>query len=144
MTGSSAILWPVFVQAFATFILYAAMSKVRVSAYKAGIASKDTYKYMDNEPEETRNYTRALANQFESPVLFYTGCIIAYITSTANIAVIVLAWGYALTKLAHVYVHATANNLRHRRPAFLLAFVFLVAMWIALAISFAWVSVMPH
>jgi hypothetical protein len=137
MSESTAILWPVFVQAFATIALYVAMSRVRVAAVKAGKVDAKAFKYMDGEPEETRNYTRALANQFESPVLFYTACIIAFITGTANVVVLVLAWGYALAKLAHVYVHATANRLRHRRPAFLAAFGFLALLWIALAVSVA-------
>lgn len=137
METSIAILWPVFVQAFATIALYVAMSNARVGAVKAGSVDAKAFKYMDNEPEELRNYTRALANQFESPVLFYTACIIAYVTATANIYVVILAWAYALSKLAHTYVHATANRLRHRRPTFILAFGALVLMWVALAVSLA-------
>jgi hypothetical protein len=134
---STAILWPVFVQAFATIGLYVVMSNVRVAAVKAGTVDAKAFKYMDNEPEELRNYTRALANQFESPVLFYTACIIAYVTGTANIVVLVLAWAYAVSKLAHTYVHATANRLKQRRPAFIAAFGALTLMWIALAVSLA-------
>jgi hypothetical protein len=137
MTESTAILWPVFLQAFATLVLYVAMSRVRVAAVKAGKVDAKAFKYVEGEPEETRNYTRALANQFESPVLFYTACIIAYVTGTANIAVLALAWGYALAKLVHVFVHATANRLRQRRPAFIAAFGFLVLLWVALAVSVA-------
>jgi hypothetical protein len=135
MSQSTAIFWPLIVQVFATLALYAVMSSVRVSAFKAGKATKDTYKYMDNEPEETRNYTRALANQFESPVLFYTGCLVAYVTNTATLIVVALAWGYALAKLVHVYVHATANRLKHRRPAFIVAFGLLVLMWLVIAVN---------
>jgi hypothetical protein len=135
MSQSTAILWPVFLQAFATIGLYVAMSRVRVAAVKAGKVDAKAFKYVEGEPEETRNYTRALANQFESPVLFYAACIIAYVTGTANIVVLALAWGYAIAKLAHVYVHATANRLRHRRPAFIIAFGFLTALWIALAVN---------
>jgi hypothetical protein len=134
---STAILWPVFVQAFATIALYVAMSRVRVAAVVAGKVEAKAFKYMDNEPEELRNYTRALANQFESPVLFYAACIIAFVTGTANIYLVVLAWGYAISKLVHTYVHATANRLKQRRPAFIVAFGLLTLMWIVLAVSLA-------
>ena len=137
METSSAILWPIFVQAFATIALYVAMSNARVGAVKAGKVEAKAFKYMENEPEDLRNYTRALANQFESPVLFYTACMIAFVTGTANIYVLVLAWGYALSKLAHTYVHATANRLKHRRPTFIAAFGFLVLLWLVLAVSLA-------
>jgi hypothetical protein len=135
LEASTAILWPVFVQAFATIALYIAMSRVRVAAVNAGKVEAKAFKYMDNEPEELRNYTRALANQFESPVLFYTACIIAFVTGTANITVLVLAWAYALSKVGHTYVHATANRLKQRRPAFIIAFGALSLLWVALAVS---------
>ena len=137
MENSTAILGPVFVQAFATIGLYVAMSRVRVAAVVAGKVDAKAFRYMENEPEDLRNYTRALSNQFESPVLFYTACIIAYVTGTANLVVLVLAWGYALSKLAHMVVHATANRLKHRRPAFIVAFGSLTLMWVTLAVSLA-------
>lgn len=113
------------------------MSRVRVAAVTAGKVDAKAFKYMENEPEDLRNYTRALANQFESPVLFYAACIIAFTTGTANIAVLVLAWGYALFKMSHTYVHATANRLKHRRPTFIAAFGCLVLLWVVLAVSLA-------
>jgi hypothetical protein len=137
MATSTAILWPVFVQVFATIGLYIAMSRVRVAAVVAGQVDAKAFKYMDNEPEHLRNYTRALSNQFESPVLFYAACIIAYITATAHIYVLILAWGYAIAKLAHTYVHATANRLKQRRPTFIAAFGCLVLLWVVLAVSLA-------
>jgi hypothetical protein len=137
MQQTTAILWPVFVQVFATFALYVAMSNARVSAVKAGTIEAKAFRYMDNEPEELRNFTRALANQFESPVLFYTACLIAYVTATVSWPLLLLAWGYALAKAVHTYVHATANRLRQRRPAFIAAFGMLVLMWMMLAVSLA-------
>lgn len=137
MATSTAVLWPVFLQVFATFGLYVFMSRSRVAAVKAGQVKASDYKYVENEPEALRNITRAISNQFESPVLFYAACIIAYITATANIYVLALAWAFALAKLAHLFVHATANRLRYRRPAFLIAFFALVLLWIALAVSLA-------
>jgi hypothetical protein len=137
MASSTAILWPVFVQAFATLALYVFMSRARVAAVIAGQVKASDYKFVENEPEALRNITNAISNQYESPVLFYAACIIAYVTATANIYVLVLAWLYALAKLAHLVLHATANRLRHRRPAFMVAFGALVLMWVALAVSLA-------
>ena len=137
MSQSFAVLWPVVVQAFATLGLYVAMSRVRVAAVKAGKVEARAYKYVENEPEETRNYTRALANQFESPVLFYAACLTAYVPDTANLVVVLLAWAFALSKLVHMVLHATQNRLRHRRPAFFAAYFFLVFLWIAVAVSMA-------
>jgi hypothetical protein len=137
MGDGMAVIWPIVIQAFATLGLYVAMSRVRVAAVKAGRVEAKAYKYVENEPEETRNYTRALANQFESPVLFYAACLVAFVTQTANPVVVACAWGYALAKLVHMVVHATSNRLRNRRPAFIVAFGFLVLLWAALAVSLA-------
>jgi hypothetical protein len=137
METSTAVLWPVFLQAFATLALYGVMSNVRVGAVKAGRVDARAFKYVENEPEDLRNYTRALANQFESPVLFYAACIIAYVTGTAHISIVILAWAFAVAKLAHMVLHATVNRLRYRRPAFIAAYMSLSLLWVVLAFNLA-------
>jgi hypothetical protein len=137
METSTAVLWPVFLQAFATLALYGVMSNVRVGAVKAGRVEVQAFKYVENEPEDLRNYTRALANQFESPVLFYAACIIAYVTQTTHISVVILAWAFAVAKLVHMVLHATVNRLRYRRPAFIAAYMSLALLWVVLAFNLA-------
>jgi len=49
----------------------------------------------------------------------------------------VLAWVYALTKIAHSYVHTTTNKLRHRRPMFMVSYAVLILLWVVFALHLA-------
>ena len=71
---------------------YARLSKSRIAAVRAGKLNPEIYKAVgDDEPEDIRVFTRALANQFEAPVLFYATIIAVsqLDTPSANPAIIV-------------------------------------------------------
>ena len=131
---STLILWPMVLLALATLYLYIPMSKARIKSVKDGKVKAAVYRLNQGEPEESLRFSRAIANQYETPTLFYAVCIAAYVTSNASIVMIVLAWGYALLKIAHSYVHTSTNNLRHRRPIFMMSFLVLIFLWLVFAV----------
>jgi hypothetical protein len=131
------IFWPMIVLALTSLWLYVPMSQARIKTIKSGKAKAGTYKLNDGEPEESRLFNNAIANQFESPVLFYAVCLAIYVTGMAGWPMIALAWAYAVAKLAHIYVHISTNNLRHRRPAFIVSYALLIALWVAFAVQLA-------
>jgi hypothetical protein len=129
------ILWPMVFLAIASLWLYIPMSKARVETVKSGKVKAGVYKLNEGEPEESRLYNNAIANQFESPVLFYAVCLAIYVTGLAGWPMIILAWAYGFAKLVHIWFHVSANNLRHRRPAFIVSYALLIALWVAFAIQ---------
>ena len=131
--ASTLIFWPVIWMAFVTIYLYVLMSKRRVASVKAGTSKASDYKLIENEPTEVRQLTNAIRNQYETPILFYAACTIAYVTGQTHILMLVLAYSYAIVKTAHVYVHVTSNSLRQRRPVFIAAFAIIILMWVVLA-----------
>ena len=134
---STLILWPMVLLALATLYIYVPMSKARVKSVKDGTVKAGVYKLNQGEPEESLRFSRAIANQYESPTLFYAVCLAAYVTSNASIVMVVLAWVFALTKVAHSYVHTSSNNLRHRRPMFMVSFATLILLWLVFAVHLA-------
>ncbi|MFK5977831.1 MAG: MAPEG family protein [Rhizobiaceae bacterium] len=134
---SSLILWPMVILALATLYLYIPMSKARVKSVKDGKVKAAVYRLNQGEPEESMLFNRAIANQYESPTLFYAVCLAAYVSSNASMTMIVLAWAYALSKIAHSYVHTSSNKLRHRRPIFMASFLVLILLWVVLALHLA-------
>ena len=134
---STLILWPMVLLALATLYIYVPMSKARVKSVKDGTVKAGVYKLNQGEPEESLRFSRAIANQYESPTLFYAVCLAAYVTSNASIVMVVLAWVFALTKVAHSYVHTSTNNLRHRRPMFMVSFATLILLWLVFAVHLA-------
>jgi len=129
------IFWPMIVLALATLWLYVPMSKARIETLKSGKVKADVYKLNEGEPEESLLFNNAIANQFESPVLFYVVCIAIYVTGLAGWPLIILAWAYTLAKLVHMWFHTTTNNLRRRRPAFIVTYALLIALWVAFAVQ---------
>ena len=127
------IFWPMIILALYTLGLYFPMSKARVSAVKSGKIKASTFKLNEGEPEESRVFNNAIANQFQSPILFYAVCLAAYASGNASSLIIVLAWIFAAVKIIHSLVHVTTNNLRHRRPVFMLAYLVLILMWLVFA-----------
>jgi hypothetical protein len=130
-----AIFWPMLIQAGLTYGIYALGSSRRMAAISAGEAKPGQFKIPGggDEPERSATVMRNLINQFELPVLFYVCCLTLFALNAAGTAAIVLAWGFALSRLAHAFVHVTSNRLRLRRPAFIVGFLIQFAMWGLLA-----------
>ncbi len=135
------ILWPVMLQIALTLVLYFLMFRVRVGLLKAGEARASEFRTYENEHTDSRKWSRAIANQYELPVLFYVLCVLALVTQNVDVVMLSLAWAFTFVKTAHVFLHVTSNRLRYRQPVFSLAFVIVILMMIWFGLSLAgWVS----
>ena len=132
MTGES-IFWPMLVQALLTFAVYGLVSYRRMSAIKSGTTKPSDYRIPTVEPESSATAARSLINQFELPVLFYAACLVLFVLGAANLAAILIAWLFALSRLVHAFVHVTSNRLRYRRPLFISFFGCLLPIGLRLA-----------
>jgi hypothetical protein len=136
MTGES-IFWPMLVQAILTFSIYGLVSMRRMSAIRAGAAKPSDYRIPTVEPEPSATAARSLINQFELPVLFFAACLVLFVLGAASTTAILIAWVFALSRIAHAYVHVTSNRLRFRRPLFIAGFFTVMALWIIVALRLA-------
>lgn len=133
--NNAAIFWPVIIQALVTLFLYIPMSSRRVASVKSGEAKASDYRLVEKEPADVRQMTRAIANQYETPILFYAVCLSAYVTQNVGVVMLALAWAYVIIKCCHVFVQTTSNRLRIRRPIFMVSFIVLIAMWVTFALQ---------
>jgi hypothetical protein len=124
-----AIFWPMLAQAGLTYGVYALVSRRRIAAITAGEAKISDFRIPGVEPERSASANRSLINQYELPVLFYVCCMTLFVLGAAGAAAVLLAWAFALSRLAHAYVHVTSNRVRYRRPLFIAGFLVLLAMW---------------
>jgi hypothetical protein len=127
---------PMMVVVFLTFIALFRMGAARGAAMKAG-QDPNYYKAQlgDPEPESTVAAVRHFNILFEAPTLFYAGCITAYVLQAVNFWTVVFAWGFVILRLIQSAVHLTYNNPAHRGGAFMASMLFLLALWIQLAIA---------
>ena len=88
----------------------------------------------NQEPDKLRYQTRHVPNLFELPVLFYAGCIVAFVTGTVDTLLVGTAWLFVLTRYVHSYFHLTSNVVFYRAWSFVAGFVVIVFMWLVLSI----------
>lgn len=136
MTGT-AILWPMIAHVLLVFVVYAMIALRRRQAVSAGAARVSQFRENREEPAQSLFVRNNLANQFELPVLFHVCCLALLVTGGVGTVVLVLAWVFSISRWVHAAIHVTTNRIRHRQPAFLIGFVTLGSMWIALATHIA-------
>jgi len=125
----SSILFPVLIQVSLTLVVFLFLVKRKIKAIKAGGIDR-TKIALDNSawPEDVVKVSNNIANQFQTPVLFYVLCILFHITNTVTAPVLILAWIFAISRLLHAYVHIGSNFVPARFKIFILGTVCLTAM----------------
>jgi hypothetical protein len=119
-----------------TFVAVVRMASGRAAAMKQG---QDPNYYKAHlgraEPEATIVAVRHYNNMFEMPTLFYAGCLTAFVLGTVTIWTLAFAWGYAVFRLIQSAIHLAHNNPAHRGGAFMVGVVFMLALWINIALG---------
>lgn len=128
--SNTAIFWPLIVQTALIYAIYVVASGRRKSAVLSGKARASQFRIPTDEPEASATAIRNLINQFELPFLFYVVCVILYMVNGVNYPVLVLAWVFVGSRIAHSWVHITTNALRKRRPLFIVGFGVNAILWL--------------
>ncbi len=130
-----AVLLPVFVQVFLTFVLLLWTGRVRFAALKAReVKIGDIALGQSAWPDRPAQIARAYHNQLELPILFYVLVVLAMITKKDDLLFVVLEWLFVATRLVHAYIHTGSNAVTRRFTAFLAGFAVLLLMWIIFAL----------
>lgn len=90
-------------------------------------------------PIEVSLPNRNFANLFEAPVLFYPAVLAFYVTASADVIAVGLAWAYVALRTLHSIVHVTSNTVRFRALYYTFSMLVLMALWVLLA----WKILMP-
>ena len=129
------ILYPVFVQALLTFIVYGLLAMARARAIRAmghHRSPGDLALGRVTWPEDAEKRAANQRNQFELPVLFYAVVAFALLSKGVDFLMLLLAWLFVLTRLVHAAIHVGPNKVRWRSPAFALGLLILALMWLKL------------
>ena len=90
-------------------------------------------------PEHERKVSNAVDNQFQLPVLFYAGCIIAVLLGPTWFD-LVFAWAFVLSRYVHAFIHVTDNHVIRRFWAYTAGLAILTLFWLVLLIQLVAVS----
>ena len=70
------------------------------------------------------------ADLLEMPVLFYTICLMLYVSHRVDMNFVTLAWVYVGLRALHSAVHLSYDNFHHRMVLFALSNFAIFAMWV--------------
>ncbi len=134
MSESTAIFWPMIAHAVLIFAVYPVLFNRRKAAVKERAARVEDFRVPVREPEKSASAARNLSHQYELPVLFYVVCLALFVTGGAGWLAVSLAWLFALSRLAHAYIHLGSNQLNQRIPAFAAGLILVGLLWLTLAV----------
>tara|TARA_R110000850_G_scaffold108830_4_gene221362 strand:- start:233 stop:655 length:423 start_codon:yes stop_codon:yes gene_type:complete len=137
MMNVELIFVPVLAHIMLIFMVYIYLGVVKSRAVKEGsvdrkLAALNTKAW----PEDVVKVSNNLANQFESPIIFYVLSIIYFITDNVSGVIIVLMSLYVLSRYIHAYIHVTTNYVPNRYKFFLIGVLTLLGLsiWLILRI----------
>ncbi len=125
------MLWPVIWVAVLTILSGIQLARMRRSSVINRAVPLSFYRVYrkGEEPEKLAAATRHYTNLFETPVLFYVGCISAGLLGPATWTVLVPAFGFAVLRTCQSAVHLTSNDVLKRAYSFWASAVFLMWLW---------------
>lgn len=126
------LIYPMLALVLLTFGVGVVLFRARVRAVREGHTPVSYFRVFQGspEPEFVAKPTRHFSNLFETPTLFYAGCLAAMVAGVTGPIVVALAWGYVAARLAHAGVHLRGNRLRQRIPIYFISWIFLLALWV--------------
>lgn len=129
MIPSKLIFAPLVLQVALTLFMYVRLSVVKRRAAADGkVDEKRRALFDDAWPDEVIQVNNNIANQFEAPVLFYALVLALFGLEAVDVYAHVLAWAFALSRVAHAYVHVGANVVPIRRKLFTAGVVALMGL----------------
>ena len=125
----------VMAQMVLTIWLYIKMSKARFAAVKEGAATREDFSVVGSKPEVTGIYTRAVANQFELPVLFYVIILIGLALDISSWITVMLAFLFVVSRIVHAREMIGENRVMKRRGMFINSMRIFILLLLELLIS---------
>ncbi len=135
-----ALIYPMATMVLLTALVLSRMVLGRVAAVKRGEVDARFYKTHQSdqgEPRKAAQHTRHFINLFESPVLFYAGCISAMVVGQGTGIIVWLAWAYVVCRALHAFVHLGSNSIPPRMAIYGASWIVLLAIWGTLVVQVA-------
>lgn len=123
------IFLPVLVQILLTIIVFVRLGVVKSNAVKLDqVDLEKRALHSDAWPDDVLKVSNNINNQFETPVLFYALAIMLWALDAVDVYALLFAWGFAITRIVHAYIHTGSNYVPARRGVFTVGCVFLLLL----------------
>jgi hypothetical protein len=139
MLAASSLAWPMLAMVALVFGVAVRLFLTRIpemkrrSIHPQAVASA---KQMAEAMEDTRAADH-FRNLFETPVLFYAGCLAAMQTGVSSFGVLLMAWAFVGARLLMAFEACGRNKVMRRFQAFIAGCTALLFLWLQLALHWA-------
>lgn len=124
------MLYAMFAMVLLTFGVAFRMMFLRIKAIKTGQVRISQFRLNTGDiPADLVQAARNYSDLFEIPVLFYIAGTIAIAMDVESAAMVVFAWIFVVSRLAHSWIHLTYNNVVHRLWAFMAGNCCILVIW---------------
>ena len=137
--GASSFVWPMFAMVALVFGVTGRLFFTRIPEMKRrGIHPQAvaSAKAMADSMEDTRAADH-FRNLFETPVLFYVGCLAAMQSGIDSFGPLLMAWAFVAARVLMAIEACGRNKVMRRFQAFVAACTALLFLWIQLALHWA-------
>ena len=118
-----------------TIWVYSQMSKARMTAALEKRVTAEVFKTTREEPDDLRVYSRAVANQFELPVIFYALVAASLALSVSSWITVILAFAFLGVRIVHIHEMIGENRVMLRRSWFIRSVQIVMAMTTEFVVS---------
>jgi len=128
----------VLVQVVLTLVMMVLMGKRRFKAAKNRELPYNAFRLMDltGANEQVITASRNFDNQFQLPVLYLFAVAFAMQFAVVDLSLVILGWLFAISRLAHAYVHVGANHVRLRFAVYVFGALMLLLFWLRLSMAY--------
>lgn len=122
-------------QVLLTLALLIWMGKERVPRVMRGeIAVADIAVDRTAYPLKARLLSNSFDNQFQLPVLFFIGALLALGSGLVGWITLILAWLFVTLRYVHAVIHVTTNRVHRRFAAYVAGLAVLALFWLWLTL----------
>ena len=131
------LILPMAIVVFLTFFVLIIMVSSRIYCVQTKQIKTGYFKtYVNKSDKEIPDYVvqigRNFSNLMELPPIFYITCLIFMHLVFVDETTVILAWVFALTRIAHTAVHISINHITARLLIFTINCLALLGMWLQL------------
>jgi len=120
-------------QVLLTLVILVLMGRERVPRVLSGeIKVADIAVEKTAYPLRARLLSNNFDNQFQLPVLFYIGALLALWAGVPNLIEVALAAVFVASRYVHAAIHVTTNHVQQRFAAYGLGLAVLAIFWLVL------------
>lgn len=130
------LLMPVFAYIAFCMLIIALMAVMRVRAIASGETRGRKIKLGErNWPEAVQRVSNTAQNQWETPLLFWAGILLALILDLQSPALAIWAWVFVAARIVHAAIYISLNHILARFMSFAISLVAIAGLWVVIAME---------